>query len=282
MTVVVSWISREREFPTLWVVADSRLSTVKGMGIEPLLDCGSKLFSIRIACIGPNVKGYYLDDIYFSTTIGMAFAGSSLIALNLYAFISYTLGNMANANNLIPSMEEIANHVKAGFNSLLESYINTNSTSTRCEVSIFGYCAAMKKHRLFHLKHEAEDREIQFCELELRDHNSIHMMGNHTREIRERILTDRIKLTGSRYWRSPKATIERVIAEQAYPDIGGKLQLGISYPMGFRLTPIFHREQSLEGQSNANLLYQGIDLYENTMLRNVGECFINIDSIPSG
>lgn len=280
MTIVVSWISREREFPTLWVVADSRLS-VKEIEVKPLLDCGSKLFSIYVACVGPNEKGYF-DSVYFSTTIGMAFAGSSLIPLNLYAFISYTLRNIANVDNVIPSMEEIANHVKAAFKSLLESYIDTNFTSKSCEISIFGYCPILKTHKLFHIKHEAKDREVQFCEFELVDHNSIHIMGNHKDEIRKKIITERKKSIGSKYWRSPKTTIERVIAEQLYADIGGKLQLGISYPLGFKLTPVYHRKLTLEGKPSASLVYQGIDLYNDSMLNKVGGCFINIDSVPSG
>jgi hypothetical protein len=283
MTIVVSWVSREREFSTLWVVADSRLSKSSPIEeIKPLLDCGSKIFSLRVACVGPNAKGYFLDDVYFSTTIGMAFAGSSLIALNLYAFVSYTLGSMASVDNVIPSIDEVANHVNAAFKSLLENFINTNFTSIPCEVSIFGYCPVMKKHRLFHIKHEAKGYEVQFGEFELLDHNSIHMMGNHKDEIRKKILADRRKLIGSKYWRSPKATIEQVIEEQQYPDIGGQLQLGISYPAGFRLTPIYHRRQSFGDKCGASLLYQGVDLYSNLMLKNIGGCFVNIDSIPSG
>lgn len=282
MTIVVSWISREREFPTLWVVADSRLSVTKETGVSPLLDCGSKLFSIRITCVGPNIKGYLLEDIYFSTTMGMAFAGSSLIALNLYAFISYTLGSMASVDNIIPSMEEIAQHVNAVFKSLLKSFIDTNHQSTPCEVSIFGYCPLMKKHRLFHIKHEAKDREVHFNEFELLDHNSIHIMGHYKDEIRKKILTKRSKLMGPKYWRSPKTTIEQIIAEQIYLTIGGMLQLGISYPAGFRLTPIYHRKQKMEEKASSSLFYQGIDLYDNSKLKNVGGCFINTDSIPSG
>lgn len=282
MTTVVSWISNEREFPTLWVVADSRLSNSTSVGIKPLLDCGSKLFSIRIACVGPNEKGYFYDDIYFSTTIGMAFAGSSLLALNLYAFISYTLESMASVDNVIPSLEEVATHINAAFKSLLNSYIDTNFNSLPCEVSVFGYCPVMKKHRLFHIKHEAKDREVLFNEFKFRNNSSIHIMGNHKDEIRKKILAERKGLIGSKYWRSPKATIERVIADQLYPDIGGEIQLGISYPLGFRLTPIYHRQNFFGKTTNVSLLYQGIDLYTDVMLKNVGGCFINIDSIPSG
>ncbi len=122
MTSIVSWISNEREFPTMWVVADSRLS-IENMRNEPrpLFDCAAKLFSIRVVCVQPNNNGHYLEDIYYSTTIGMAYAGSALLGLNLYAFINYTLANMGSINNAKPSMKQISDHVNTAFNMLLSN-----------------------------------------------------------------------------------------------------------------------------------------------------------------
>jgi len=70
----------------------------------------------------------------------MAFAGNSLLALNLFAFISYTLGTMASTEGSIPSMKEIAEHVNVAFNSLLKNYIDTKTYSIPCEISISGHC----------------------------------------------------------------------------------------------------------------------------------------------
>ena len=193
MTIVVSWISKEREFPTLWVVTDSRLSRLGESGVMPLLDCGSKLFSIRIACLKLDENGFF-NDVYYSTTIGMAFAGSSLYALNLYAFVSYTLGRMGSIDNAIPSLEEISRHIHAVFDSLKESYIQTNFQSTPCEISIFGFCPVEKKHRLFHVKHAVNTRHLVFNEFEFKDDNSMHLMGSHTQEIYKQILSDRVEL----------------------------------------------------------------------------------------
>ena len=243
MTIVVSWISKEREFPTLWTVADSRLSKPSETEIKPLLDCGSKLFSIRIVCTKPDYYGHHFDDIYYSTTLGMAFAGSSLLALNLYAFISYTLGTMGSTNGSVPSMEEIAQHVNTAFKALLNNFIEINMDSAPCEVSIFGFCPIKKQHQLFHIRHEGKDKTILFDEFNFIDNNSMHLMGSHQDDILELILSKRKSILsssgiGKKFWRSPLNTIEQIIEEQVYPDIGGKVQLGISYPLGFRLTPV--------------------------------------------
>lgn len=284
MTIVVSWLSDEREFPTLWTVADSRLSKPNTVEPAALLECVAKIFSLRIACVGPNKKGYFSDDVYFSTTIGMAFAGSSLLALNLYAFISYTLGNMASVHGEIPSLEDIAEHVNVVFQEQLGSFIDTNMSSAPCEVSIFGFCPVNEQHRLFHIKHEAKGPRIEFSEFKLQKRGAIHTMGSHQTEIKERILAERRKVPRSRaseYWRSPKTTIERVIDEKLYPDIGGRLQLGIGYPTGFRPTLIYHRSSPFMVKQTTSLSHQGINLYDNPGLGNVGKCFVNNSSVPS-
>jgi len=56
-------------------------------------------------------------------------------------------------------------------------------------------------------------------------------MGCHQDEINNLILSERKGLSGKNFWRSPKGTIEGIIRKQTYPDIGGKIQLGISYPI---------------------------------------------------
>ena len=96
MTIVVSWLSEEREFPILWTVTDSLLLKPNNRSSR-LFEYGAKLFPIRIGCLELS-DVYDMGNVHFTTTIGMAFAGSSLIALNLYAFLGFTLGNLSSTN----------------------------------------------------------------------------------------------------------------------------------------------------------------------------------------
>jgi hypothetical protein len=292
MTSIVSWISNERKFPTLWTIADSRLSNLSNEfsdGVKPILDCAAKIFSIRVVCEKQGDDGRSLNDIYYSTTIGMSYAGSSLLGLNLYAFVSYTLGNLLNANCIKPSMKQISDHLITAFNSLLSNYIDTKMESIPVEISIFGYCPILNKHQLFHIKHSGRNREVSHNEFEFVDISSIHVMGSNKDFIYKKIISDRNAIhedqgTNARFWRSPLSTLESIIGKKIYPDIGGKVQLGICYPLGFKLTPIFVPDLTFKyfnKKGKSHLVYQGIDLFSSTSLLNVGDCSIELDSIAS-
>lgn len=282
MTTVVSWISKERETPTLWTITDSLLCTSSQSNpSKPLFECGAKLFSIRIVCLSPNENGRFTDKIYYSTTIGMAFAGSSLLALNLYSLVNYTLSTLASLDNSIPSIEEIAKHIFACFKALLESYIKTNTYSHSCEISIFGYCTKSKDYRLFHIKHLGSGPDCLFNEVKFVNDNTLHIMGNHQKEIRELINFERNKLNKKAYWRQPIKIIEDIIKKKEFPEIGGNIQLGISFPNGFRFKALYDLNEIalLFGQRNPKLYYQGVNLYSEPLLTQIGNCFVNTHPI---
>jgi hypothetical protein len=185
-------------------------------------------------------------------------------------------------------MKEIAEHVNTVFQALLHNYIDTNMKSIPCEISIFGYCPIENKHQLFHIKHEAKDESTSFSEFEFLGDDAIHLMGKHQKEIHQLILFQReciLSLSGTsrHFWRSPKGTIEKIIKDQTYSDIGGEIQLGINYPKGFYITPIFDLNpfgKYFPGKNNPRLIYQGIDLFSNRSLTNIGNCHVNTGSLP--
>jgi hypothetical protein len=139
------------------------------------------------------------------------------------------------------------------------------------------------------MKHEAKDKTISYNEFTFLNHNSIHIMGSNKKKILKDIISERKKIltsqgTNKNFWRSPLSTIQNNIRKKTYPDIGGKMQLGICYPRGFKLTPIYDPNllaKYFEGKHSPHLIYQGIDLFSDPSLRKVGDCSIEIDSVST-
>lgn len=280
MTIVISWINKENiACPQLWTVTDSLLSQQISTKTEPLLNCAVKLFPIRVVCAKPNQKGFF-SDIYFATTIGMAFAGSSLLAFNLYAFLSYTLGNLANRNDTAPSIENFAEHAYVAFQSLLHHYITVNSKSTPCEISIFGYCSRAREYQLFHITHKGINKKSHCKQVDLSSDDAIHLMGDRTKEIKQSIIEHRSLSAnkGSVGWlRHPKSVIENLINKKVFDTIGGEIQLGISEPMGFGLYSLCR--PLIPGLPASTFKYQNIDFSLYRSLMNVGDCIVNVKAM---
>lgn len=287
MTTVVSWISNEREFPTLWTASDTQLSRCQQGLNTSMFDCASKILSIRIQCVRQEESGHYFDDVYYSTTIGMAYAGSSLIALNLYTFISYTLSSMGGTDNALPSMKDISDHIYKAFEKLLANYDQNNEKSTPVEVSIFGYCPQERRLRLFHIRHNGVGKNFSYEEFKFSDTNPIHVMGSETKEISQKIIS-RLEeryfspCTRSEYWRIPLNIVNDTIKKQHYPEIGGMSQLGICYPSGFKLSSLYAEKPYYEHDKLkfvSQVMYQGIDLYADRSLMKIGDCSVEPDII---
>ncbi len=278
MTIIATWLNKEKPTsPTLWTLTDSRLSKTDRM---PLLNCGAKLFSIRIICLKPDTAGFF-TNIYFSTTIGMTFAGSSLMGLSLYAFLSHTLGNLTDPKGLsMPSIEDISVHADAALKQLLINHVETSMNPARCEVSIFGSCSKSQEFNVFHITQRQSNPPIilETNKVDISDDIFTHLMGDFKAEISKEIANYRSSLAEKNicWWRSPKKIIQDAINENKYDTIGGGIQIGITFPnpVGFQAYSVIRPIKI--GQPAATLLYQNIDLSIDPNLQHVGNCVVGV------
>ena len=276
MTIVVHWINNENiNFPNLWVVTDSLLSNSSKYTreIKPLFQCGAKLFSIRIICLQPDNNGF-LNNIYFSTTVGMSFAGSSLLALNLYAFLSFSLTNLMGNGIDTPSLKGIAQHAYTVFQSLLNDYIEVNFDSPPCEISIFGFCPVTHGYELYHIVHRGVDKNSTFKRIDWHSEN-FHLMGDHKEDIKQHI--NEYQLNNNVNARAPKIVVEDLIKKETYKTIGGRRQLGICNSMGFHLMAIC--KSIIHGQPQATFFYQNIDIYSQEQLNRIDNLLVGVKAM---
>ncbi len=243
-----------------------------------LLDSGAKLFPLSIKCKKPNTTGFF-DDVYFNYSIGMAYAGSSLVGLNLYATLSNVLQNLNGLNeNTIPLILDISNFASKLLKRMIGEAGIIIGDGAVCELAIFGFCYTSSKFRVIHLYPDLNEQlDIRVSEQDISDDNYLLLLGDKKEEIRDLINQERKKINEKNilWWRSPKKVIERIVEEDIFNTIGGSVQTGISTLLGFQLysyvVPV------IKGSPESTMLDQNIDIFQE--LGVIGNCFIGIPGI---
>ncbi len=139
MTLVATWFNPEQpNTPEIWSVADTAITSVDLTlqdisELNILTEHGSKILEVPIVCkILPNKN----HEVYFRSSIGFAFAGSSLVALNTYATLCTLLNSLGStaAKKALPDYISISNTVKQ----IISFY--TTSIRARVEICVYGFC----------------------------------------------------------------------------------------------------------------------------------------------
>jgi hypothetical protein len=244
MTAVAIWINKEMAPPSIWAVADTRIS---GPGIAdrpiPMIEEATKLFTLPVACYKPDHSGFFAQ-LYFSHSIGLAYSGSSLVALNVYAALIPMLSSLGSVDGYVPHLEDIAGFVAR----LLARYTISRNQLLRdgaiAEASVFGYCHPTSRLRIFHLTPIFEPlfnvRHEETCTASDTD---VLLLGGHKDEIVQAIAAarDEYEIGSLPWWRTPKQMIANLIEREVYPTIGGALQIGIATPQGSVRTGLYHQ-----------------------------------------
>ena len=295
MTIVASWLHKERADQIgLWVIADTRLSTENSSKeMVPLLDCGAKLFAIPLICIKQEpLPGGQLRTIEsFCGRVGLAFAGSSLIALNLHVFLSYAFGHimLASPAFCLPTLYDIAHYCAKVLKNLLLKYKEGSEgfNKIQCEVSIFGICPKTRQSQFFHIivkENTFESTIMGINKIDFTaDEQFVHLMGDFKakEEIKKIIEEYRATLNSKNihWWNAPQKALEKIIQENVFPTVGGEIQAGIVWPnSGFNLYSVYR--PVIHGQPNTMIIYQGINLFSDDNLMSIGNCIIGTSALP--
>ncbi|MGD8174208.1 hypothetical protein ACQEXU_21405 [Vibrio sp. TRT 21S02] len=256
MTSIVSWFNSESG-GAVWTVGDSKV-TDGGDDPSMLLDSGAKVFSIPLLCKAPGTSGAF-DQLVLESKVGLAFAGSSLIGLNVHAALSTIFSNL-NVLHQIPSMDELAEYVKMIAKSYIDTLAVMKQEGALCEFLFVGYCHLTKCYKICEIR---PDFSSGMFELSLTMHDSetakpeeFFILGDKKEQVMTAIEGYRSEQEfDSILWqRAPKIVLQKIIEEDRYPTIGGHLQLGICINRDF--TPF----SSLVGLQDAHLSYLGFNV----------------------
>ncbi|MBD2293608.1 hypothetical protein H6G06_08925 [Anabaena sphaerica FACHB-251] len=280
MTTVVCWLNKDRGVNKIWAVSDTRISrsntSSSSNDYSILLDSGAKLFPLYIKC--RNIMSFE-DKAYFEHTIGMEYAGSSLIGLNLYATLVYLLQNCSSNEGAFPSILDIANLAATLLKRMIREVGVINRTGAICELAIFGFCQVSSEFKIIHLYQKDKDNplDIVVTEENTLDDNHLLILGDKKKEIRQLIENKRAEYVENEFlwWYSPKEVIESLIEEEKFNTIGGSIQTCIAAESEFKIyANAFPRKQGIQQEK---ILYQNIDPDD---MINLGNCFIALPIFP--
>ncbi|WP_129212668.1 hypothetical protein [Crenobacter cavernae] len=254
MTIVVLWY--RQKFGQLWCAADSRLSS----GASTLTDSGTKILPVPVVCRHQESGSRYVTHTHF--TLGFAFAGSSLTALNAHAIASACTQNLASGQGYVkpPSVEAVADL----FKSVAEHTIRDAAWRLPApdeagqryffEAMIFGYCRVAKSFKAFAIVPNITSGSFEMMkgELILGDHG-YHLMGSGANDFV--LLTEEMHMSGVET--GVMISLAEMLKRQNRTDVGGHFQIGISDRHGFELRPILN---TLPGPLDRRITFLGMDV----------------------
>ena len=273
MTAIVSWISKENEgFSSIWVVGDTKIQNKN----ETLTLEGAKVLELPIKCKDISTIN---QEIYFSSTLGYAYAGSSLVALNVYCYLLTAFSNLGGIDkNKLPNHKDILLNVK----DILKRYVS--SVRSVSELMIFGFCPKERKPFIGTIKPLIKEGEIDFVidvKTEVSDKVEVVILGDEKESLNkliEKKLVESYRLNKKPidYWRTPAKVLKEIIIENRFPSIGGNLQLAIANLYGFGIYSVVVPIKGYE--SKATLKFRNIDVF-NDVRHSVGECIVSINGM---
>lgn len=291
MTCVIVWHNKE-EGRRVWAVADTRISQeTKLPYIAPqnsslseqgrlvtLLDEGPKIYELLLEVRQPDDSGFCKKLIH-SQRLGLAYAGNSLIANNVYIAIAPLLRSLITTSNESLSLLEIATWI-AGF---AEAYVrsrNFNGDTSRPAVSefaLFGSCPRSRKLEIIHIKPSMANSSfsMQVVPFLPSDDAQCLVLGDHVEHIHSSIENARrsIEKKGLHWWRAPMLVLDDTIKHETFDSIGGAMQIAIATEdFSFSL----FRPVESDWPRPAQLLYLGLEMEKLGVL---GKCQVGLPGI---
>lgn len=281
MTIVAAWVSyRGTVMESLRCVTDARLSTRDGESIFPLTDAGTKLFSIPINIYRPSPSGGYTNK-YFSSSLGLAYCGDSLIGLTLASTLSSITNQLVDPRTEAkPSLEDIAN-LSVRIATKLKSSMHAarpESEHRSFRMALLGWCPTRERYELRHFSSTSWSPAIRLENFDLEPRASAFLMGDRVGDIRQEIESWRMNLGGAAWEEAPETIVRRFSHEGGIASVGGLIQTGRGTRNGFYLWPTIQYVDN-GGKIDEKVMFRGLDVYEE--INPIGPCtaFIGQDGI---
>lgn len=259
MTAIAIWCNKEIEGnPGLWIVADSRITSVESF---VLLEDASKIFPLPVICRGPDSNGFF-SQITHTQTYGYCFAGSTLMGQNSYLAIAPLLSSLISTATHFPAMTDIADFVLKHLEQTHSEYRVRAGPNSMFEAVLFGWCPMKHQLSTFHFfpKFNGEVYSMTCDPHENMQKHDFLYLGDEKDSLRKRI-TEAFncqEIPGRPVSRIPRYVIQDCVDDEDFPTIGGDIQLGIASKFGFE--PLLLCKPKVQGQPDAFMSYLGREL----------------------
>lgn len=272
MTAIAIWLNQENpDHPSLWVAADSLVS---GADQSRLIGDAAKIMPLHVVCRRPNAQGFF-TELASVHSYGYAYAGSTLVGQNVYLSLTPLLSNLNVHGDYSPSLAEVAEYV---FRYLRTSYENLKvSLGPKAHfcIAIFGWCPATESVGIYRFEptiNLSGQYEVMCSVMTNLSGDQFVYLGDCSAHMSEEIARALAGdgSPGRALSRAPRYIIEQHIDSDAYPTIGGDLQLGIADASGFR--PYMLCRLRVPGEAAAYISYLGRELSDD--MRQLGAAYV--------
>lgn len=260
MTAIAIWLNEKNSnYPALWVAADS---LVTGEGESQLIGDAAKIMPLQVVCRRPDSQGFF-SELASVHSYGYAFAGSTLVGQNVYLSITPLLSSLNVHADYSPTLAEVADYIHRY---LCTSYddlkVNLGPKAHFC-IAIFGWCPVTGAFGIYKFQptmNPSGQYEITCTVTTNFSETRFVYLGDCSTHMSAEIASALSKdsAPGRPQSRAPRFVIEQHIAADAYPTIGGDLQLGIADAFGFQ--PYMLCRPRVPGQPAAYFSYLGREL----------------------
>ena len=260
MTAIAIWLNEEDpNRPALWVAADS---LVTGAGESRLIGDAAKIMPLHVVCRRPDSQGFY-SKLASMHSYGYAFAGSTLVGQNVYLSLMPLLSSLNAHADYSPSLVEVADYIHRYLRTSYDDLKVSLGPKAHFCIAIFGWCPVTRAVGVYKFQptmNPSGQYEVA-CTVttDFSETNFVYLgdcSAHMSAEIANALSKD--STPGRPQSRAPKFVIEENIAADAYPTIGGDLQLGIANASGFQ--PYMLCRPRAPGQPAAYCSYLGREL----------------------
>ncbi len=268
MTVLMLW--REGPAQRLWLTSDSRLShSGKGGGFVKLTDRAAKLLEadLILQCRNPN------GPPIAKKTVGIAYAGSSLVALQSYAAVLPLWSRLCSSGEqTLPTIGECAEHLGQFVRAYTFELAAAGDINCRTECLLLGYNEGAESAEAWHIyaRPGSTGVALNIERLEL-GAGEMMLFGSGRAEASRQL--KKLKPTNGQWRHEPIDMLRAQLRHDTPSSVGGGVQIGMLNPSGFELVSdvrYFTAGDSAAGDSLLSMHYRGFNLEE---VNKVGHCF---------
>jgi hypothetical protein len=272
MTAILSWFNQEEgTLPYIITVGDTKISGGEGtLTLE-----GAKVLELPIKCKDLTTPS---QEVYFTSSIGFAFAGSTLVGLNVYCYLQTIFANLGGLKqqNKLPDYKSICSKAKE----VLLLY--TTSIRSISELLLFGFCPKFKNPFICTIKPKSTANGIDY-DIEIKDRFSdeieVLLIGDKKEDIKQLVDDEISKQTikhSLNYWRAPAKVLREIIEQNKFETIGGNLQLATVNSFKFDTYSVV---VPIKGQEpKATMKFRNFDVFDG-IGKPVGECMVSINGM---
>lgn len=282
MTIAVVWQEHQRQ----WCAADTRL--VAGSTDRTVTDIASKVFSIPVV-VHAMPEPTIVRAPHSWTEYGFVFAGSASPAAITAATASTLLQKLARPGDRMnpPTFEEVAEFVRrlaAKFMQERRHHLASRQDQRQhrddglFSAAFLGWCPYAQDFKVARIDGKDDSGsfrvELSFSERPEEDGEPWLVLGSGAASFKEKFEICKADET-HRTSMLPLRAIEKMVAEDTDPTVGGSTSIGMAYENRFQL--FYRLEPSQVGEPHARRTFNGLDL--DFDVGKVGEYFVAIDGL---